>query len=105
MLHFSHMGSAMNGLGLHEMRSALAGAVLSLAAALPATAQVIEIGPDGVTAVSGPSVVTPEGVVPIRTERRMPVSSKHAAAAPLLENAGEAADLSPRLLEAIAYVE
>jgi soluble lytic murein transglycosylase-like protein len=95
----------MDGQGLHGMRSALAGAALSLAAALPASAQVIAIGPEGVSAVSGPSVVTPEGVVPIRTERRTPASSRHAAASPLLETAGDAADLSPRLLEAIAYVE
>ena len=99
------MGSAMDGLCLHGMRSALAGAALSLAAALPAFAQVIEIGPEGVSAVSGPSVVTPEGVIPIRTERKAPSSSRHAAAAPLLDLAGDAADLSPRLLEAIAYVE
>ena len=95
----------MDGQGLHGMRSALAGAAFLLAAALPASAQVIAIGPEGVSAISGPAVVTPEGVVPIRTERKTPASSKHAAAAPLLESAGEAADLSPRLLEAIAYVE
>ena len=96
----------MNGQGLHEMRSALAGAALALAAAAPASAQVIQIGPEGVSSISGPAVVTPEGVIPIKPERKMPVSSsRHAAAAPLLESAGEAADLSPRLLEAIAYVE
>ena len=87
------------------MRSALAGAAFLLAGALPASAQVIAIGPEGVSAISGPAVMTPEGVVPIRTERKTPASSRHAAAAPLLESAGEAADLSPRLLEAIAYVE
>lgn len=95
----------MDGSGLHGLRPALAGAALSFAAALPADAQVIQIGPEGVSSVSGPAVVTPEGVVPIRTERTAPVSPKHAAAAPLLDRAGEAADLSPRLLEAIAYVE
>jgi len=97
----------MNGKGLHEMRSALTGAALFLATALPASAQVIAIGPEGVTSVSGPSVTTPDGIVPIRSERKTPVvsSPRHAAAAPLLESAGDAADLSPRLLEAIAYVE
>ena len=98
----------MDGLGLHGMRSALAGAALSLAA-FPASAQVIAIGPEGVSSISGPSVVTPEGVVPIRTERKSPASPRHAAkqaaAAPMLDRAGDAADISPRLLEAIAYVE
>ena len=61
---------------------------------------------EGVTHISGPVVVTPEGATPItRPEHKAPVSSKQAAAAPLLENAGDAADISPRLLEAIAYVE
>jgi soluble lytic murein transglycosylase-like protein len=95
----------MDGHGLHKLRPALAGAALLLVAVPTASAQVIEIGPEGVSSVSGPSVVTPEGIVPIRAERRAPASSKHAAAAPLLDRAGEAADLSPRLLEAIAYVE
>ena len=43
--------------------------------------------------------------MPIMSQRKAPTSSKQAAAAPLLDRAGEAADLSPRLLEAIAYVE
>ena len=98
----------MDGLGLHGMRSALAGAALSLAA-FPAAAQVIAIGPEGVSSISGPSVVTPEGVIPIVTERKTPPSPRHAArqaaAAPMLDRAGDAADISPRLLEAIAYVE
>jgi soluble lytic murein transglycosylase-like protein len=94
----------MNGHGLLNLRLALVGA--ALACVSPASAQVIEIGPEGITSLSGPSVVTPEGAIPIRVERRAPVvSSKHAAAAPLLDRAGEAAELSPRLLEAIAYVE
>jgi soluble lytic murein transglycosylase-like protein len=95
----------MSGTGLRLQRAALAGAALSLVLGLPASAQVIEIGPEGVTAISGPVVVTPEGVTPIRATRSAPVSSKQAAAAPLLEIAGDAADISPRLLEAIAYVE
>jgi soluble lytic murein transglycosylase-like protein len=50
--------------------------------------------------------VTPEGAIPIKVERKAPVATpKQAAAAPLLDRAGEAAELSPRLLEAIAYVE
>jgi soluble lytic murein transglycosylase-like protein len=95
----------MDGNRLHNLRPALAGAALVLATVSPATAQVIEIGPEGITALSGPVVVTPEGAIPIRAERKAPASSKHAAVAPLLDRAGEAAELSPRLLEAIAYVE
>ncbi len=96
----------MDGKPLHVMRAALARAALALAVAMPASAQVIAVGPEGVTHISGPVVVTPEGATPItRSEHKAPVSSKQAAAAPLLENAGDAADISPRLLEAIAYVE
>ena len=95
----------MDGKALLGLQAALAGAALSLAAALPASAQVIQIGPEGVSSISGPAVVTPEGAIPIRPERKMPASSRQAAAAPLLEGAGAAADISPRLLEAIAYVE
>jgi soluble lytic murein transglycosylase-like protein len=95
----------MYGQGLHKLRSALAGAALQLSAVLPASAQVIAIGPEGVSTINGPAVVTLEGAVPIKPERKAPASSKQAAAAPLLDSAGDAADLSPRLLEAIAYVE
>ncbi|HEX5006565.1 MAG TPA: lytic transglycosylase domain-containing protein [Hyphomonadaceae bacterium] len=95
----------MDGKALHHLRAALARAGLLLAFAAPASAQVIQIGPEGVTSISGPVVVTPEGAIPIVAERKAPVSSKHAAAAPLLESAGQATDISPRLLEAIAYVE
>lgn len=96
----------MDGQGLHGMQSALAAAALLLVGASPAAAQVIEIGPEGVTAISGPAVVTPEGATPIQvTPNATPTSSKQVAAAPLLESAGAASDISPRLLEAIAYVE
>jgi soluble lytic murein transglycosylase-like protein len=96
----------MNGHGLPKLQPALVGAALLLAAVSPAAAQVIEIGPEGITSVSGPVVVTPEGAIPIKVERKAPVATpKQAAAAPLLDRAGEAAELSPRLLEAIAYVE
>lgn len=87
------------------MRSALAGAAFALGCVLPASGQVLEIGPGGVSSVSGPAVVTPEGATPIRAERAPARSSRHAALAPMLDRAGQAADLSPRLLEAIAYVE
>src|SRR5262245_1175672 len=95
----------MDGRTFQALRLALSSVGFCLALALPASAQVIEIGPEGVSTVSGPAVVTLDGVTPIKVERVAPASSKQAAAAPLLESAGDAADLSPRLLEAIAYVE
>ena len=78
----------MDGKPLHVMRAALARAALALAVAMPASAQVIAVGPEGVTHISGPVVVTPEGATPIiRPEHKAPVSSKQAAAASLLEYA------------------
>jgi soluble lytic murein transglycosylase-like protein len=79
---------------------------LAFVFALPAAAQVLEIGPAGVTSISGPNVITTEGVraiVPLRAAPKTAVAP--ASAQPLLDQAGEASDLSPRLLEAIAYVE
>jgi len=77
--------------------------------AAPASAQVMEIGPAGVSTVSGPAIITPEGSKPIATERAAGGSSqksaRHAAAEPLLSQAGAAVELSPRLIEAVAYVE
>jgi soluble lytic murein transglycosylase-like protein len=95
----------MDGKPLHGLRAALARAAIALGFALPAFAQVIEIGPEGVSSISGPAVVTPEGATLIKSARKALASSRHAAAAPLLESAGQATDISPRLLEAIAYVE
>jgi len=71
-----------------------------------AGAQVMEIGPAGFSVMSGPALLTPEGAASIVNVRRSTgPSDRQAAAAPLLDQAGTAADLSPRLLEAIAYVE
>lgn len=81
-------------------------ALTASAVAMPATAQVIEIGPGGVTRFNGPSVITPDAVsaiAPTRPAAQAPAAPVHAK--PLLESAGMASDLSPRLLEAIAYVE
>ena len=79
---------------------------LALGVAAPASAQVIEIGPAGVSTINGPAIMTPEGLTPIKPA---PVaaqkSARHAAAAPLFITAGGEVDLSPRLLEAVAYVE
>jgi soluble lytic murein transglycosylase-like protein len=81
-------------------------AAFAVCLGLPATAQVLEIGPSGVTSISGPNVITAEGVKAISPERDAPRPAPLVAAAQaLLDTAGEAARLSPRLLEAIAYVE
>src|SRR5690349_20470946 len=90
-------------------RTALARAIGLIASAaafsLPAFAQVIEVGPSGITSVTGPSVFTPEGAKAFVPERASVKVGAPPTAQPLLERAGEASDLSPRLLEAIAYVE
>ena len=90
-------------------RLALSGAgmalcVVAASVAAPAFAQVIQVGPSGVSIISGPAIITPEGVTPIV---RPPAakSERHAAAALLFEKAGGEVELSPRLLEAVAYVE
>lgn len=78
---------------------------------LPAMAQVIEVGPEGVSTLSGPAITTSEGRTPIiaaapaAKPRSAQHSAKAGAALPVLERAGAASDLSARLLEAIAYVE
>jgi len=108
----------MDGCFWPALRLALIGgaAAMCLPAAAPATAQVIEVGPEGATTLSGPAVTTSEGRTPIiaATPAAKPLSgkplsaraaAKAGAALPLLERAGAASDLSARLLEAIAYVE
>ena len=88
------------------LRFAFAGAALVLAPSLPAIAQVMEVGPTGVALISGPSVITTEGVQPIvppRPAARLPVAPP--AAQPVLQAAGAMSGLSPRLLEAVAFVE
>jgi soluble lytic murein transglycosylase-like protein len=88
------------------LRFALGGAGLLLGFATSAQAQVIEIGPAGVTTMSGPAVVTSDGVTPIVATRPQSKSAaRQIAAAPIIDKAGAEVELSPRLLEAIAYVE
>ena len=85
--------------------------LLVVGCAFPACAQVIEVGPSGISSITGPSIITAEGaraIVPERASASVSASASvgaSAAAQPLLERAGETSDLSPRLLEAIAYVE
>jgi soluble lytic murein transglycosylase-like protein len=99
----------MDGRNLPRSRSLLVSALAALCVSAPAFGQVIEIGPGGVSTFNGPSIVTSEGVSPIVQKTPAPVSgqssARHAAAAPLLEKAGAQVELSPRLLEAVAYVE
>lgn len=88
------------------LRFALAGAGLLLGIAASTEAQVIEIGPAGVTTVNGPAVVTADGAAPIVSPRPPSGSAaRQIAAAPIISKAGADVELSPRLLEAIAYVE
>ena len=96
----------MNGHMWPPLRFALGGAGLLLGFATSAQAQVIEIGPAGVTTMSGPAVVTSDGVTPIVATRPQSKSAaRQIAAAPIIDKAGAEVELSPRLLEAIAYVE
>ena len=88
------------------LRRALVSATLALACALPAAAQVLEIGPSGITSINGPNIITADGVQSITPVRPIgKVAGVPASTQPLLDQAGAASDLSPRLLEAIAYVE
>jgi soluble lytic murein transglycosylase-like protein len=95
----------MDGHHLPPMRAALAAAALALCGVAPVSAQVIEVGPSGISTYAGPSVVTPEGASPIVAPSSVPDVAGRDAAALLLEKAGAGADISPRLLEAVAYVE
>ena len=96
----------MNGHMWPPLRFALGGAGLLLGFAASAQAQVIEIGPAGITTMSGPAVVTSDGVTPIVATRPQSKSAaRQIAAAPIIDKAGAEVELSPRLLEAIAYVE
>lgn len=85
------------------MRIALV-AVLMGGLAAPAFGQVIAIGPGGVSTLSGPAVTTSDSVTPITPVRPDPKAAP-ASTSRMLETAGTASDLSPRLLEAVAYVE
>lgn len=96
----------MDGQNCPPLRIALVCAALTLGCVLPATAQVLEIGPAGVSTIAGPNVITPDGVKAITPFRAPPRAvGAPASAQPLLDSAGDASALSPRLLEAIAYVE
>ncbi len=96
----------MDGRDCPQLRFALSGAALTLACALPAAAQVLEVGPAGITSIAGPNIITPEGISAIKPFRPAPkATAAPSHTQPLLDQAGQASALSPRLLEAIAYVE
>ncbi len=92
---------------LATARVACAGALAFCLAgwANSASAQVIEVGPDGARTLSGPALITPDGVRPIAPPQAAASPGAQPPPAGVLERAGAASDLSPRLLEAIAYVE
>jgi soluble lytic murein transglycosylase-like protein len=80
--------------------------VLAAGTVSEAAAQVIEVGPSGITTINGPVVVTPDGVKPIRPSPRQTArTARQAAAEPFFITAGGQVELSPKLLEAVAYVE
>lgn len=106
-----------NGAPAGRIAALLAGlaAGLSGLALSPASSQVIEIGGDGgVVLHSGPSVHTPSGAAPVLLAGTAPRGPGDTTPAParapariagLLEAAGAGAQVSPELLEAVAYVE
>jgi soluble lytic murein transglycosylase-like protein len=95
----------MDGRSCPPMRIALTAGAISLGLSLPAIAQVLEIGPEGVSRISAPSIITPDGATPITRANPSATRRPTTTIAPVLDRAGAAAALSPRLLEAIAYVE
>lgn len=75
----------------------------ALGAAAPARADVLQLNPDGaVTTFSGPSVVTRDGVTPITAPA---APDRRSGVAGALTSAGERVELSPLLLEAVAWAE
>lgn len=95
----------MEGRNSLQLQFALVSAAMAFGCVPPASGQVLEVGPAGVTSINGPNVITADGVKAIAPERPAARTGAPASTQPLLDSAGQAAALSPRLLEAIAYVE
>jgi len=80
-----------------------------LALASPATAQVLEIGGDGaVTVHDGPTTFAPEGATPIRIQspaEPAPITPVAPTHGPAWAGAAAAVELSPELIEAVAWRE
>lgn len=78
----------------------MAAAALAVAHTGDASAQVLELGPDGaVTVFAGPTLFTRDGATPIA-----PPDARTTLAG-ALEDAGDGVALSPLLLEAVAWAE
>ena len=88
-------------------RAALAAtAVLWCLAVTPAAADVLQIGPDGaVTRISRPSIVTPEGQAAIAAPKPSASAARAASLQPAMSDAGARVELSPLLIEAVAWAE
>lgn len=89
--------------------AAMAALAASLAAlstlGAPAFADVIQIAPDGVvTTISRPALVTPEGQKAIAPASASP-SRRAAPLHPAMNEAGARMELSPLLIEAVAWAE
>jgi soluble lytic murein transglycosylase-like protein len=78
--------------------------IASASASSEAFAQVFEIGPEGVAQIS-PRVDAPTAQTPAATRVSGSAKAKLANVQPMLNTAGAAVELSPRLVEAVAYVE
>jgi soluble lytic murein transglycosylase-like protein len=73
---------------------------------LAARADVIQLSPDGtVTTYSRPTVFTADGAAPISQPRAPALAERKAAIAPAFADAGGRVELSPLLLEAVAWAE
>jgi len=83
--------------------AALTAMIMSSTFGAPAGAQVLEVGPAGVVQLSKPEARPLEGAPGANPRARYP--GRLSQAAPILDRAGAAADLSPLLLQAVAYVE
>lgn len=90
------------GVVLGLRRTGAAVVATALLAAPQAHADVLQLGPDGaVTVFAKPAVITPEGATPIGPAR----AADPAPVAATLEAAGARVEVSPLLLEAVAWAE
>lgn len=82
------------------------GALAAVLAATPAAADVLQLGPDGVwTTHARPTVFTADGATPIAPPAAAVAADRKAAVTPSLNAAGASVELSPLLLEAVAWAE
>lgn len=94
----------LQGVGCIQIMAAAV--FLSVAAPLAATAQVLEVGDGGeVTVYDRPSVFDAKGGVPIGETRQATPARTVDGAPSALASAADAAELSPELVEAVAWRE